>query len=72
MSYSGVIQLGKIIKEQEARKRYNYEIIYGKNLKEFQRKIRFYLNNGWNTEGNVFIKDDLFCQPMIRVEYNND
>ena len=34
-----------------------------------QRKIRFYLNNGWDTKGDVFIKDNMFCQPMIRIEY---
>lgn len=70
MSYSGVAQLKEIIEEQESRKTYNYEIICDMNLKKFQRKIRFYLNNGWDTKGDVFIKDNMFCQAMIRMEYS--
>lgn len=48
---------------------YKYKIICDMNLGYFEEKICNKLNEGWIIEGNIFIKDNMFYQPMIKVEY---
>jgi hypothetical protein len=59
------------IQEQEQdqpQAKYKYKIICDMNLEYFEEKICAKLNEGWIIKGNVFIKDNMFCQPMIKKE----
>lgn len=58
--------------QDQPQAKYKYKIICDMNLEYFEEKICKKLNEGWIIKGNIFIKDNMFYQPMIKRDANND
>lgn len=45
-----------------------YHVIIGDTVDILSAKVNRHIVGGWELYGNAFLKDNMFCQPMVRYE----
>lgn len=45
-----------------------YTVVRSKDLAEFERLVKWYLNSGWGCKGGMVVDRHRFYQPMVKLK----